>query len=94
MRPRRSGQNAQLEKRRRHSRRIVAKVARWHEREKKEQYDLTTIDGDVVRLTLADFFLDNTLHPKDEAEIRALAVGETFRGGGGAAPEWSIRRVL
>ena len=55
-------------------------------------YDLTTIDGDLVRLCLGDFFLDNDLG-EDAPAVEALAVGETYRGGGGAAPEWSITRV-
>lgn len=46
-------------------------------------------------LDLNEFFLANEFEPEEVAEIRAtLAMNETYLGGGGAAPEWSIEPVL
>jgi len=56
-------------------------------------YRLRTVDGEEVDLVLGDFFLANELHLEDEREIRALSAGQTYRGGGGAAPAWSITRL-
>ena len=53
--------------------------------------ELLTVDGETVRLTLAEFFADNPDEDKDA--LRALAPGETYHGGGGAAPTWSITRI-
>jgi hypothetical protein len=58
-------------------------------------YLLQTVDGDEVPTTLAGFFEENDggmLEGEREA-IEALRVGETYAGGGGAAPQWSIRRT-
>jgi hypothetical protein len=55
-------------------------------------FELTTVDGEQVRVQLADFLADNP--DLDEAdEIRALRPGETLTGDGGAAPIWSIRKL-
>lgn len=56
-------------------------------------FELLTVDGDKMTVVLDDFFLDNTLDEDEEREIAALAVGQTYRGGGGAACEWSITRL-
>lgn len=57
-------------------------------------YVLHTVDGSDVAVTLDEFFDDNGSLDFAEVEaIRALTVGETYRSGGGAAPEWSIDRI-
>ena len=52
-----------------------------------------TLDDDVV--TLAEFFRDNEGGLDDETRdaILRLDIGESYTGGGGAAAEWTIRRV-
>lgn len=56
-------------------------------------FKLHTVDGDLVLVTAREFFEDNAADAELRAAIIALAVGECFRDGGGAAPEWSIERV-
>lgn len=58
-------------------------------------YRLTTVDGEEVHLTAAEFLADNEIlaGTKVETAIRSLCIGETYSDGGGAAPEWSIKRV-
>lgn len=58
-------------------------------------YRLTTVDGDVTHMTAAEFFADNEVlaGTEVETEIRSLYVGETYEGGGGAQPHWTIKRV-
>jgi len=58
-------------------------------------YRLTTVDGEEVHLTAAEFLADNEILAGTEVEtaIRSLCIGETYSDGGGAAPEWSIKRV-
>jgi hypothetical protein len=50
------------------------------------------LNGEAV--DIAEFVYANRdgLHPDDIREILSLQVGETFHGGGGACPEWSITR--
>ena len=58
------------------------------------KYRLRTVDGEIVTVSSNEFFNDNQdMDPDDQAEIRRLKKGETFHGGGGAAPEWSITRI-
>ena len=57
-------------------------------------FRLHTVDGDDIPVKLCEFLADN----EDDLcgareEVEALAVGETYRGGGGASPEWSITRT-
>jgi hypothetical protein len=58
-------------------------------------YRLTTVDGDEVHVTAAEFLASNEELGgiAVETAIRSLYVGETYDGGGGASPEWSILRV-
>lgn len=58
-------------------------------------FELLNVDGKRTTLTANEFFDDNEdLICSDEGTlIRALKVGETFNGGGGAQPEWSITRL-
>ena len=57
-------------------------------------YRLVTVDGDDIPIKLCEFLADNDDDLCGAREpIEALAIGETFYGGGGASPEWSIRRV-
>lgn len=42
---------------------------------------------------LEGFIADNGFEPDEAQALRALAVGETYQGGGGAAPVWAVRRV-
>lgn len=54
------------------------------------------IDGDpAITCTLAEFHEDNAEGGMDEEfdAIAALAVGETYRGGGGAGGEWTATRI-
>ena len=53
------------------------------------------IDGEVVdTCTLAAFVASNeTLSPEEIDALDALPVGATYGAGGGAAVEWSARRV-
>ena len=72
--------------------RVAADVVR-HRADHREEpaFELTTVDGDLVPVHLADFLADN---PEiDPAPIRALKLGESLTEGGGAAPIWSIKRV-
>ncbi len=51
-------------------------------------------DGETVETTWGAFVADNADSGLDLADIEiTLEAGETFYGGGGAEPEWSIRRV-
>lgn len=46
-------------------------------------------------LDLDEFILANDFDAEEEVEIRAsVERGEVYRGGGGAAPEWSVEPVL
>lgn len=57
-------------------------------------YMLHGVDGDSVLLTLPDFLAHNQeLGSAVVDTIRLLAPGETYKGGGGAAPLWSITRM-
>ncbi len=50
-------------------------------------------DGEVFT-TLDEFLKDNDCLDVDTVEeIRSLKIGEVYRGGGGAAPVWSVERV-
>ena len=59
---------------------------------------LVTVDGDEVRTTLGEFVRDNAdCMDRDDVEELQEAVyydKTTVWGGGGAAPVWSVRRVL
>lgn len=53
-------------------------------------------DGNIIETTWGAFVEDNadSFGHVDLADIEVtLAAGETFYGGGGAEPEWSIRRA-
>lgn len=55
---------------------------------------LTLENGEPVETTWRAFVAANTDGDVDLADIETtLATGETFYGGGGAEPEWSIRRA-
>lgn len=54
------------------------------------RYEMRTVDGDVMEVGLNEFLQDN---PEMAPEVKALKVGQTYMGGGGAAPEWSITRI-
>ena len=58
-------------------------------------YRLWNVDGEESHLTANEFFADNEdlVGTEIEDEIRALHVSETYHGGGGAQPEWQIKRV-
>ena len=47
------------------------------------------LNGEAV--SLRAFLADNELAPEDVGAIRAMSPGESFVGGGGAAPEWTLR---
>ena len=49
-------------------------------------------NGETIKTTWGAFAADNADSGLDLADIEVtLAAGETFYGGGGAEPEWSIR---
>lgn len=49
------------------------------------------LGGFVQAVTLGAFLADNADGDLDVEAIRAaLSAGERYRGGGGAAPEWSV----
>lgn len=51
-------------------------------------------NGEIVETTWGAFAADNADSGLDLTDIEStLAAGETFYGGGGAEPEWSIRRA-
>lgn len=51
-------------------------------------------NGETVETTWRAFVADNADSGLDLADVETtLAAGETFYGGGGAEPEWSIRRA-
>jgi hypothetical protein len=56
---------------------------------------LWNVDGDESHLTCNEFFETNADLVGSEVEdtIRSLRVGEAYHGGGGAQPEWTVRRV-
>lgn len=57
------------------------------------RYLLKTVDGETVRVTFPEFLEANREMAREDLDaIRLLAPGETFHGGGGASPEWSITR--
>jgi hypothetical protein len=57
-------------------------------------YRMHGVDGDETDLSYAEFLDANRDLPSaDLRAIRALKPGETFFGGGGAAPEWWIQRL-
>lgn len=56
---------------------------------------IVTPEGECPQyMALADLLAADDGLRDDEAEIRAaLDAGETYRGGGGAAPEFTIERI-
>jgi hypothetical protein len=59
-----------------------------------QDHELIDTDDNPPRLVNLDAFIAlNEFGPEEEQEIRALKVGAIYKGGGGAAPEWSIRRI-
>jgi hypothetical protein len=70
----------------------------------KKSYILVNADGDVLTLDeagLEEFIRLNDVgnaaagrycEPSWAEALRALQVGQTYRGGGGASPEWSVER--
>jgi len=55
---------------------------------------LYQINDEEESITLDEFLADNReLDPDDVQKIKSLGVEETFHSGGGAQPEWKIRRV-
>ncbi len=56
---------------------------------------LTDVDGDESHLTANEFFAANPdlVGTGVEDAVRGLAVGQVFLDGGGASPEWSVKRV-
>ena len=53
------------------------------------------MDGDDVVVTEAEFFEANEClaGTSEAACIGLLEVGDEYEGGGGAAPEWKLRRL-
>jgi len=69
--------------------RKAAKVSEPH-------YVLMNADEEESKLDakgFEDFLKDNEFDSHTEKHLRALKPGETYRDGGGAAPDWSIKRV-
>jgi hypothetical protein len=61
--------------------------------ERQVLYLLVNVDGAEEWLTFADFVRVNAeLDPAELDAIRLLAPGETYKGGGGAQPTWSITK--
>jgi hypothetical protein len=55
---------------------------------------LTLADDPPLPLDLDEFILANDLDADEETAIRQLVgAGRPYRGGGGAAPEWTIERA-
>lgn len=55
---------------------------------------LYQLNDEQESITLEEFLADNAELGSEEVEkIKSLGVEETFHGGGGAQPEWKIRRV-
>lgn len=55
---------------------------------------LYQLNDEQESITLDEFLSDNSeLDPEDVEKIKSLGVEETFHSGGGAQPEWKIRRV-
>ena len=56
---------------------------------------LDPCDGDeTFEIDTDEFLNDNETLSADEAQaIRALAVGQVYNGGGGAAAAWKVTRV-
>lgn len=69
---------------------------------RKKSYILVNADGDVLTIDeagLEEFIRLNDVgyegrycEPSWADELRALQVGQTYHGGGGASPEWSVER--
>lgn len=51
------------------------------------------VDGDVVETSYLDFIQVNELDNDTLGAIQALAIGERYAAGGGAASAWAITRV-
>ena len=51
------------------------------------------MDGEGCPVIGAEFLRVNELDANDTSSIRSLKVGETYKGGGGAQPVWTLRRV-
>jgi hypothetical protein len=77
--------------------RIADACGRIAKRIAARSYTLVNINGEASVLSWAGLteFLDVNEFEGDErrGSLLRLAVGETYRGGGGASPEWTIRRV-
>jgi len=57
-------------------------------------YRLRGVEGADETITYAEFAAANDdMDPRELHAILTLRPGETYRGGGGAAPEWSITRL-
>lgn len=54
-----------------------------------DQLIVTTDEGTAI-MSIPEFLRDN---PALAAAVMALPLGETYHGGGGAQPEWSITRT-
>jgi hypothetical protein len=58
------------------------------------QYLLDSGEGEPFAITLDEFVGANEcLDESEVTAVRTLAPGQTYRGGGGAAAEWSITRT-
>lgn len=55
-------------------------------------YELTT-DGERMAVELDEFIADNGFGGAEARALRALSPGQAYTGGGGAQPEWTIRRL-
>lgn len=55
---------------------------------------LTVLEDNVplAACSLDEFLAANELDPAEIEAIARLGVGESYQGGGGAAPVWSVRR--
>jgi TusA-related sulfurtransferase len=51
---------------------------------------IVTTDEGTTNMSIPEFLRDN---PELAACVMALPLGETYHGGGGAQPEWSITRT-
>jgi hypothetical protein len=56
---------------------------------------LTDVDGNEYPITAAEFFSANEdlVGTGVEDAIRGLYIGQSFLDGGGASPEWGVKRI-
>lgn len=62
-----------------------------------KQFECDTVDDETIQIMdIEEFLTDNDFDRSDPElarTIRTMSIGQEIREGGGAAPEWALRRL-